>query len=41
MVSSSISLGVVLSHPGKGELHYPIAFASRKLSTIEKNYTST
>jgi hypothetical protein len=28
---SSIDLGVVLSHPGEGELDHPIAFSSRKL----------
>jgi hypothetical protein len=39
--ASSIDLGAVLSHPGEGELDHPIAFARRKLSTTEKNYTTT
>lgn len=38
---SSISLGVVLAHPGEGNLNHPIYFTSRNLSTTEKNYTIT
>ena len=36
-----IALGVVLSQPGKGDIDHPIAYSSRKLSTAEKNYTTT
>ena len=39
--ASSISLGVVLAQPGAGQIDHPISFASRKLSTAEKNYTTT
>jgi hypothetical protein len=40
--ASSIALGTVLSHnQGKGDIDHPIAFASRKLSIAEKNYTTT
>jgi hypothetical protein len=39
--ASSIALGTVLSQLGEGDIDHPIAFASRKLSTIEKNYTTT
>ena len=35
----SIALGIVLTQPGEGALDHPIAFARRKLSTTEKNYT--
>ena len=38
---SCIALGVVLSQPGTGEIDHPIAFATRKLSKEEKNYTTT
>ena len=36
--ASSVALGVVLVQPGEGDLDYPIVFASRKLSFVEKNY---
>jgi hypothetical protein len=39
--ASSIALGVVLSHPCARDIHHPISFASRKLSTSEINYTTT
>jgi hypothetical protein len=39
--ASSIELGVVLAHPGAGDIDHPIAFARRKLSTVERNYTMT
>ena len=39
--ASSIVLGVVLTKAGEGEIDHPIDFASRKLSTAEKNYTTT
>lgn len=39
--SSSIALGTVLVQQGEGEIDHPIAFSSRKLSTAEKNYTTT
>ena len=35
---SSVALGIVLTQPREGVLDHPIAFARRKLSTIEKNY---
>jgi hypothetical protein len=38
---SSIALGVVLTQLGEREINHPLAFASRKLSTIEINYTTT
>jgi hypothetical protein len=37
----SISLGVVLTQPRIGDIDHPLAFASRKLSTAEINYTTT
>ena len=40
MDASSIALGVVLAHLGEGDLDYPITFASRNLSSVEKNYTT-
>jgi hypothetical protein len=39
--ASSIALDEVLSQPTEGELYHSISFASKKLSTIEKNYTMT
>src|SRR5713101_1556914 len=39
--ASSIALGTVLAQPGAGNIDHPISFASRKLSTAEKNYTTT
>ena len=39
--ASSIALGVVLAQLGEGNIDHPIAFANRKLSTAEKNYTTT
>ena len=41
MDESSVGLGEVLAQPGEGSIDYSIAFASRKLSTIENNYTTT
>lgn len=38
--ASCIALGAVLTKVGKGELDHPIAFASRKLSKAEKNYST-
>ena len=37
--ASCITLGVVLAQSGEGNIDHPIAFASRKLSTTENNYT--
>jgi hypothetical protein len=37
----SITLGIVLSQPGEGDIDHPITFTSRKLSIEEKNYTTT
>ena len=39
--ASSIALGAVLAQPGAGQIDHPISFASRKLPTAEKNYTTT
>jgi hypothetical protein len=39
--ASSIALGVVLAQPREGDIDHPLAFSSRKLSTIEINYTTT
>jgi hypothetical protein len=39
--ASSIALGVVLVQSGDGDIDHPLAFASRKLSTTEINYTTT
>ena len=39
--ASSIALGVILAQPGEGGLDHPIAFASRKLSPADRNYTTT
>ena len=41
MDASSIALGIVLTQPGEGGINHPIAYSSRNLSTIEKNYTTT
>ena len=38
--ASSIALGIVLAQL-EGNIDHPIAFAGRKLSTAEKNYTTT
>ena len=39
--ASSIALGIVLTYPGEGGIDHPIAYSNRKLSTAEKNYTTT
>ena len=39
--ASSIALGIVLAQSGEVYIDHPISFASRKLSTVEKNYTTT
>ena len=39
--ASSVALGVVLVQPGEGDLDHLIAYASRKLSFSERNYTTT
>jgi hypothetical protein len=39
--ASSIALGFVLAQPGAGDIDHPLAFARRKLSTAEINYTTT
>ena len=36
---SSFALDVVLAQLGEGSIEHPISFASRKLSTTDKNYT--
>jgi hypothetical protein len=39
--ASSIALGAVLAQPGEGDIYHMLVFASRKLSTVEINYTTT
>jgi hypothetical protein len=39
--ASSIALGAVLAQPGAGDIDHPITFVSRKISTYERNYTTT
>jgi hypothetical protein len=39
--ASSIALGVILEQPGEGGIDHPIDFASRKLSSAKRNYTTT
>ena len=34
-------LGIVLTQPAGGAIDHPIVFASRKMSAVEKNYTTT
>jgi len=38
--ASYITLGVVLIQLGEGEHDHPITFVSRKLSKVEKNYST-
>ena len=35
---SSVTLGIILEKPGEGAIDHKITFASRKLSTTERNY---
>jgi hypothetical protein len=37
----SIASRVVLAQPGEGDIDHPLEFGSRKLSTIEINYSTT
>ena len=39
--ASSVALGVVLAQPGEGNLDHPITYSSRKLSFVQRNYTTT
>ena len=39
--ASSIALGIILAQPSEGGIDHPISFASRKLSSVERNYTTT
>jgi hypothetical protein len=39
--ASSIALGVVFAQPVARDIDHPLAFASRKLSTVEINHTTT
>ena len=39
--ASSIALGIILAQLGEGGIDHSIAFASRKLSSAERNYTTT
>ena len=39
--ASSIDLGIILAQPGDGGIDHPIAFASRKFSSVDRNYTTT
>jgi hypothetical protein len=40
MDTSSITLGIVLSQPGKGDIDHSTSFAGRKLSIVDKKYTT-
>ena len=39
--ASGIALGAVLTHPGDRDIDHSVAFASRKLSGAEHNYSTT
>jgi len=39
--ASSIELGTILSQQGKGDIYHQFFFTRRKLSVVEKNYTTT
>ena len=39
--ASSIALGAVLAQLGETSIDHPVYFGSRKLSTAERNYTTT
>ena len=39
--ASYIVLGEVMTQAGEGDLDHPIAFTIRKLSKVEKNYSTT
>ena len=39
--ASLVALGIILAQQGEGDIDHPIAFSSRKLSTAERNYTTT
>jgi hypothetical protein len=41
MDALGIALGSILAQPGEGNMDHPIYFASRKLSQVECNYTTT
>ena len=38
--ASSITLGIILAQPGEGGIDHPISFASKKLSSTKRNYTT-
>jgi hypothetical protein len=38
--ASAIALGVVLTHPGEGDIDHPVPFARKKLLDSEKNYNT-
>jgi hypothetical protein len=38
--ASSIALGIILAQPGEEGIYHPIVFASIKLSSAERNYTT-
>ena len=39
--TSFVMLGSILDQPGEGSINHPISFVSRKLLTMENNYTTT
>jgi len=39
--ASGIALGAVLAQPGERNMDHPTYYASRKLSIVERNYTTT
>ena len=38
--ASSIALGIILAQPGEGGIDHPIVFARKKLSSVERDYTT-
>lgn len=38
--ASRIALGAVLVQPGEGKMDHPVYYASKTLSTVERNYTT-
>ena len=39
--ASGIALGIVLEQLGEGDIDHLVSFASRKLSSAERNYSNT
>ena len=39
--ASGLAIGAILTQPGDEEMDYPIAYSSRKLNKVERNYSTT